>query len=451
MNRHIIFRSLYIVVIFFISVLIISCTKEPDTIGLDVQPPSDRLGTEFTDTTQILAFSVLEDTITTNTLSQNVVGWLNDPFFGKTKASLVTQFNLPSRDVHFDGNPVVDSAVLVISYRGFYGDTTAGVNFKVYEVAENLSADVSYHQNQTIQTYQKALNYYPNQYQTTQVSSPIYSATDTVNPAFRIRLNTNWARQKFIDKSGDPEIASNDNFKSYFKGLMITADDARGLGHLAYLGINKSTTSGVYIYYHTNDTVSQTFRLLVEDDCVRANLYDHANYYGANSQIRNQVVFKDSSLGMNQLYLHPGGGINTKIKFPTVREQFKNRRVVINRAELVITNLVPNQKGFYVPLRLTIAKNSSTGTYQFIPDDAITEGEDYFGGVFNQSTNEYRFRITRYIQQLINSTTDDYGLTLFISGRAVVGNRLIFAGNKPNILTSRAKPLRLEVSFTYLD
>jgi hypothetical protein len=224
-----------------------------------------------------------------------------------------------------------------------------------------------------------------------------------------------------------------------------------GLGHMVYLGINKSTTSGIYCYYHTDDMQNQVFRLLVEDDCLRLNLYDHNNYANANAEIRNQVIFNDTSLGAKQLYLHPGGGINTKIKFPTIREQFKNRRVVINRAELVISNLIPNQKGFYVPVNLTMAKNSSTGTYLFLPDDAITEGSDYFGGAYDIVKNEYRFRITRYIQQLINTNTDDYGLTLFISGRAVYGNRLIFSGHKPSGINSKPRPLRLEISFTYLD
>ena len=411
MNKNKLLKSFSIFSLLVILSILNSCTKEPDSIGLDVQPPSDRLGTNFTDTAQIIAYSVREDTIVTTGLSQNMVGWINDPYFGKTKASLVTQFNLPTRDVEFKSNPVLDSVVLVVAYRGFYGDTTAGVNFKVYELNQDLTADVTYHQNSTISYLHKSINDNPNAYQTTQVSTQIITSTDTISPAFRIKLNKNWAKNKFFDKSGQPELATNANFKSYFKGLMITADDAHGLGHMVYLGINKSTTSGIYCYYHTDDLQNQVFRLLVEDDCLRLNLYDHNNYANANSKIRNQVVFNDTSLGNKQLYLHPGGGINTKIKFPTIREQFKNRRVVINRAELVISNLIPNQKGFYVPVNLTMAKNSSTDSYLFLPDDAITEGSDYFGGAYDIVTNEYRFRITRYIQQLINTNTDDYGLT----------------------------------------
>jgi len=451
LNKTNLNKSYTLLISVLISLIIVSCTKEPDSIGLDVQPPSDRLGTNFTDTTQIIAYSILEDKIVTSALSQNVVGWVNDPYFGTMSAGFATQFNLPSRDVHFDNNPVLDSVVLVIGYRGFYGDTTAGVNFKVYELSEDLNDDSTYYQYTSYATYQKPINYNSSLYYTTQTSTPVVSATDTTGPQFRIRLSNRWGQAKIFDKSGQPEIAGNDAFKAYFKGLFITADDARGLGHLVYLGINKSTTSGVYFYYHNDTETSQTFRLLVEDDCARANQFNHRNYSNASAQIRNQVINHDTALGANQLYLHPGGGINTYVKFPKVREQFKNRRVVINRAELVITNLIPNMKGFYVPLQITMAANSSTGTYLFLPDDAITEGADYFGGVYSSTTNEYRFRITRYIQHLINSTDDDYGLTMFISGRAIYGNRLIFAGYHPNISLSKSKPFRLELSYTYLD
>lgn len=429
----------------------VSCTKEPDAIGLDIQPPSDRLGTNFTDSTNIIAYSILEDSIVTSALSQNVVGFVNDPFFGKMSAGFATQFNLPSRDVHFDGNPILDSVVLVISYRGFYGDTTAGVNFKVFELAQSISSTETYHQDFTISTYSKPINENSSIYYTSQVSTPTPTTSDTLAlPQFRIKLSKNWGQSKIFDKSNQSELANNDNLKAYFKGLLITANDAHGLGHLVYLGINKSTTSGIYFYYHT-DATPQTFRLLVEDDCGRANQYIHKNYSTASTQLQNQVIHHDTALGANQLYLHPGGGINTFLKFPSIRDQFLNRRVVINRAELVITNLIPIVKGFYMPAKITLAKNSASGGYLFLPDDAITEGEDYFGGIYNSSTNEYRFRITRYIQQLINSTTADYGLTMFISGRAIYGNRLIFAGYKPQISLASKKPLRLELSYTYLD
>jgi hypothetical protein len=451
LNKTILTKPYTLIFSVLISLILVSCTKEPESIGLDVQPPSDRLGTNFTDTTHIIAYSVLEDSIVTSALSQNVVGYVNDPYFGTMSAGFVTQFNLPSRDVHFDNNPVLDSVVLVVGYRGLYGDTTSGVNFKVYELSQDIYKDSTYYQNSTYSVYSKPLNYNPSQYHTTQISTPVISPTDTTGAQFRIRLSTRWGQTKIFNKSNQPEISSNDLFKAYFKGLYITAEDARGLGHLVYLGINKSTTSGVYFYYHNDSETSQVFRILVEDDCARANQYNHRNYSTASIQIRNQVINHDTSLGANQLYLHPGGGINTYVKFPTVREQFKNRRVVINRAELVITNLIPNMKGFYVPAQITLVANSSTGTYLFLPDDAFTEGSDYFGGIYNSTTNEYRFRITRYIQHLINSTDEDYGLTMLVSGRAVFGNRLIFAGYHPNISLSKNKPFRLELSYTYLD
>ncbi len=450
MNKTLLLRKTAQLFLLIIILALNSCTKNEDSIGLDFQPPSDRLGTNFSDSTEISAYSVIEDSIVTSGLSQNVVGWINDPFFGITQAGFATQFHLPSRDVQFSGNPVLDSVVLVISYRGFYGDTNSGVNFKVYELDESLSSSATYHQFFNVNTKQKPLNNNPSLYYQTRISTPIMSATDTTNAQFRIKLKTSWGQSKIFDKSGQSELFDNTNFKEYFKGLLITAENSIGAGHMVYLGINKSTVSGIYFYYHTTES-NQTFRLLVEDDCVRANKYDHKGYASATVQFRNQVLNHDTTLGAQELYLQPGGGVNAYLKFPSIREQFKDRRVIINRAELVITNMLTNRNGFYCPQKITLAKNSGTGSYQFIPDDAITEGDAYFGGMYNAATNDYRFRITRYIQQLINSETPDYGLTMFISGRSIYGNRLIFSGYNPTITSSKNKPLRLELSYTYLD
>lgn len=448
MNNKSFFEKANLFLLVFLIITITSCTKDSDTIGLDVQPPSDRLGTNFNDTSQIIAYSVFEESIITTNLSQNVVGYINDPYFGVTQAGLITQFHLPTRDVRFDYNPVLDSVVLLVSYRGFYGDTNSPVNFKVYEVVDDLNPDSSYNQKFNPSIKQKPLNSNPSLYYRSQISTPIDSAL----PQFRIKLSNRWGQTKIFDKSGQSELVSNDNFVNYFKGLYITADDAIGVGHLVYLGIHESAVSGVYFYYHNDRDTALSFRLLVEKTtCARINRYDHKNYTSAMSQLRNSVTNPDTVLGATQLYLQPGGGINSCLKFPNVREQFKNRRVVINRAELIITNVVPNTKGFYMPSRLTLAKNSGTGSYQFLPDDAITEGDDYFGGIYNSATNDYRFRITRYIQQLVNTTTPDYGLTLFVSGRAIYGNRLIFKGYINGLTSGRLKPLRLELSYTYLD
>lgn len=357
MNKTLLLRKTAQLFLLIIILALNSCTKNEDSIGLDFQPPSDRLGTNFSDSTEISAYSVIEDSIVTSGLSQNVVGWINDPFFGITQAGFATQFHLPSRDVQFSGNPVLDSVVLVISYRGFYGDTNSGVNFKVYELDESLSSSATYHQFFNVNTKQKPLNNNPSLYYQTRISTPIMSATDTTNAQFRIKLKTSWGQSKIFDKSGQSELFDNTNFKEYFKGLLITAENSIGAGHMVYLGINKSTVSGIYFYYHTTES-NQTFRLLVEDDCVRANKYDHKGYAGATVQFRNQVLNHDTTLGAQELYLQPGGGVNAYLKFPSIREQFKDRRVIINRAELVITNMLTNRNGFYCPQKITLDRKS---------------------------------------------------------------------------------------------
>lgn len=434
-----------------ITFTISSCNKEADIIGSDIQPPSEVLNLQFTDSVDIYAYSILEDTIVSSNVYQDVVGFLNDPVFGKFKSGFATQLHLPSRSVNFGENAVVDSVVLVVAYKGFYGDTNSAVNFKVYEIDEDLIKDSSYNQNYNLKYISKPLNEEPNLYQTSEINKIKITQQDTTFPAFRIKLSSSWAQKRIFSKSGSWELENNINFKIYFKGLYIVAEDAYKLGHLLYLGINQSAKSGVFIYYHNSTGVKEPFQLKVENECSRINLYNHFNHSTSNIEIINQVVNKDTLLGKEKLYLKPCGGYNVKICFPNIKNRFNRRRVVINKAELIISNLITNYNTMYPPAKLTLAKNTATiGSYQFLPDDALFNGDQYFGGSYDLNKHQYRFRITRYIQKLIDSNEEDNGITLFISSRSALGNRLLFGGYNPSQI-SKDKKLKLELSYTFLD
>src|SRR5690554_7182021 len=97
-------------------------------IGLEIQPPSDRLNAFFTDSASVFAYTQLDDSIRTDNLSLNVVGYLNDRLMGKTQAGVAFEIIPSSRNVKFGEEVVVDSAFLTIAYKGFYGDSTLGVS-----------------------------------------------------------------------------------------------------------------------------------------------------------------------------------------------------------------------------------------------------------------------------------------------------------------------------------
>ena len=187
------------------------------------------------------------------------------------------------------------------------------------------------------------------------------------------------------------------------------------------------------------------------DRAARFSTYNHFDFANASSHFQQQVLMNDMNTGAEKVYLKALGGTNVRIKFPHIKETLKNQRVVINKAELVLCPYDELVGSYFVPEKITLSKVKSDGGYSFLPDDAIFQGEQYFGGNFNLSTKEYRFRITKYIQNLIQNEEPDYGLSLFITGRAVRGNSVTLTGNNPASPVQVAKRMRLEITYSLLN
>ena len=139
--------------------------------------------------------------------------------------------------------------------------------------------------------------------------------------------------------------------------------------------------------------------------------------------------------------------MKTRITFPYLENTFAqfDNRVVIHRAELVITNADPNEKYFIQPSILTLQGiRKSDNAVRFLPDDDYYTSSNYFGGTYDASKSEYRFRITKYVQQLILQQEDwSNTINLIVRGSAVRPHRLVFDG------TDLASPTRLRLEITY--
>ncbi|MDR2868350.1 MAG: DUF4270 domain-containing protein, partial [Bacteroidales bacterium] len=135
-----------------------SCNKETNSIGLGLL--DDQLGTDFSDTTTLVAYSEKEDSLLT-LQANNLLGVLNDPVFGQTKSSIYTKILLKSTSTNFGTAPVIDSLVLTLAYSGYYGDTTQQIPIRVYRLTDPISSSPSYYQFSTIAHEATNLNYNP--------------------------------------------------------------------------------------------------------------------------------------------------------------------------------------------------------------------------------------------------------------------------------------------------
>jgi hypothetical protein len=413
-----------------------SCKKEISSIGIDIN--DDLLNAVFTDTTTLTAYSVLEDTLNTTNLISNFLGYLNDDVFGVTTASIFTQFVPAGNVVNFGNSPKLDSIVLTLRYMGdFYGDTLKPFTVKVYELTEDMQKNITYYQHHSIAHSSSNLTHNPNFLLYPTPNKKIW-LDSLVASHVRIRLSDE-VGNNFLQNAS--KMGSADAFKSFFKGLFICVESLHKQGALVNFNLTSPLT-GIQLYYK-NDTIARQFSFPVKvSETIRFSTYKH-DYKMGNFDFINQVLQNDTTLGRKTLYVQSMGGVETKINYPYLKE-LKNRNIVINKAELVITNIGEDLSLYPIPPRLDIQGINPSGTIVEIPD-VINTTATYFGGNYNETTKEYRFRITKYIQNII--LNDNFQSSIYLVARraAADANRLILSGTNPDLHHSR---LRLELYYT---
>ncbi len=416
-----------------------SCTNQSSEIGLDLL--DNLVDTEFTDTITLQAYSVLEDTINTTNTSANILGHLSDPEFGNSRAGIYTQLALGGSAVNFGTNPTIDSIVLTLQIYDYYGDTNSLVSFRVHQLTESLSSSTTYHQTSTVGYDPTPLNYSLNG-QPLRPNQSIVVDTTLLSAHLRIRLSNQFG-QYLLNHQND----LNYNLQNFLKGLYIEAVAHTGSCGYMLISNMSSALTGLTIYYHNNESQNMRYTLACSDKCTRFTHIDHDYAASTSSAFIQEVLQGRQEVGNDVLFVQGGGGVKTRITFPTLESAFAqfDQRVVIHRAELVITDMEPNTPYLVHPYNLTIQGiGKSDSAIRFLPDDDYYTSTSYFGGFYDATTHEYRFRITKYVQQLILQQGDwSNSIYLVVRGSAVRPHRLVFDG--PNI----SSPTRLRLEVTY--
>ena len=435
------FSIIYLVIATFIALT--GCVREIDQIGLNLQDGNILLGNNYYDTTTIVAYSALNDSLVTSNMANCIVGCVNDPVFGRTIASFYTQFELKSGGVTFTNEAVLDSVTLNLRYAGFFGDTLSPITLEVYELNEALDDSLYYNyssSNTNLEnlTYQRSYTLRP--------KPTTYIAVDTgyVPSYFSIRLSDELG-QRIMSRE---KFSTATDFQEFFHGLHVTARNSSSTGNLVYVALTASL-SGLEIHY-TEKGIHKTYTFPVAKNCKYYTSFDHNDYNNASMDFKKQVLNGQRELGNAVLYAQATAGVKTVIKMPYLKESLKNitdKKVVINKAELVISNISNDPDYFNTPYNLGLQAISNDGSLLKLPDDASLTSSAYFGGTYNEKTREYRFRITRYVQQVMNGILPNNGINLVVSGASVRANRLIFCGPNPGEL-NHDKRLRLEIYYT---
>lgn len=425
-------------------VLIMSCQKNMNDVGLDIQPPGDKLNVFSTDTTLVVAYSQFNDSVRSDETSVSLLGSILDPVFGRSTASLYTQFRLSRTGHNFGTNPAADSLILSLEYADYYGDTSAVMTLKVYEMVESIYIDSSYYSNQTVAISQTLL---AQKTFTPDFKSKVIVGEDTLDPHLRINLGelTPELLDKLINAPSD-SMSTNESFLNYFKGLYLTVEDAASGGMIIYFNLI-SSLSKMELYYHNDNSDSLKFEYPINSSCARFGSFVH-DYSLGDPAFRAQLIDKDTSLGQQICYIQALGGVKTYIRFPNITGFYQDGKIAVNEARLFLRTYEPDPA---LPMAkfMILVKRTQEGGFALLPDQL--EGTSHFGGYYDEKNRGYWFRITSTVQDLMRSTEPDYGMDLYLSGGAVNAERVLLNGPGLQPPLDSNERMKLVVTYTRLD
>jgi hypothetical protein len=326
----------------------LSSCKENTILPPDLVPVIDNINTFQADSFSLITHNIYQDSLLTGgslngiSVSKNAnlyhaLGTINsNADFGFTHASFHVEVLPPSSNYTHKGfNPVFDSIVLTIPFKGTFGDTINGPEqyLLAYRSLKSFSKDSA-------------------QYEFTKdsfdISQPIGSYTidfnkfkkDSSNKTIRIKL-ASWVADSLKAQMDSLNVggatSSYTKFLAWWKGFYITSISAQG----STLGYFNTYGTRMLVYYRyskdvTNTDIDTTMDVFGFDPtyCNRFNSIER-RYKNSKS---NQYLYTGSMNGDSTLFIQNLPGLATEIKFPHLAN-FSN--VLVNKAELNVYSTIP--------------------------------------------------------------------------------------------------------------
>jgi len=363
-----------------------------------------------------------------------------DPIFGITNAKFYSQLNTTTTSVRFGTNPVFDSAFLYLPYKSTYGDTLTNMTLHVYPLTESIYDSIHSYSNKSVA--------YDHDHQLGEITfqprphDSAYFNNTTQIPMVRVPINSYFGNAMLA--ADTTSLNDNAGFVKYFKGICIVSDQQETPGKGAIISFNApSSYSVLRMYYHNSSDTSLNYTFAIATGCQRFQNYSH-DYTTAIPQLRQQLQ-GDSTLGQQFLFAQGMSGAKIRINFPFISKWASKDKILINDAQLILGNASVSPV-FTNPTQLAlrgVGEGGSTSPFTTIDE---SEGTSYFDGVYNENSQTYRFRLTRYIQQILQGKVNTHGLHLLIPSASYVGTRLVLNGTK-----SPQTNLKLYIRYTKLN
>lgn len=413
----------------FSAAAIFSACENDEIMGTDLMPATDRPGIVVTDTIEIKAETIIDDSVYSSYQSHLLVGRLNDPVFGTTEATFCAKFSNTSYGKFPDG-AICDSVILTLALDStithFYGDLNNPGKINVYRLTKAFSADSLYYSNYDYKQHTADETLCSAEYNTSESTKEIKFTLplDYGNEVMRCTRDTTFDANLF--------------------GLCFAPDE----NSACVTKTSQSNNNIKYVvYYHQEgDTASTGVTFSVANSNPRASFFNH-DYSSSN-------IFDNN--GDSLLYIQSMAGTKIKLDFKDVDKfnHLPHKYFSLLRAQLIIpladstSQLGPisdlicfgndREKGKLVQLSEFITQNTSTGetTYITIP--------------YDKTNRRYTVNLTARIDHFIKTYKDGgeptYDLCIYPNARTSDFCRSIVSAPSKN-----ASPMKLVVQYTVFD
>ena len=261
---------------------------------------------------------------------------------------------------------------------------------------------------------------------------------ERLTPRIRVELDKDFFQTRILDKEGSDDISNLDNFKLYFKGIVLeTFDFSEPL--LMILNFNEAEIKVEYEYKEYNkqgttddtsddtvDTVDGDFRFLFNG--IKLNSFKNdplpANVY---------TSILDTIKNPKQVYLKGGEGVMAEIELfkndngVDILEEIRSKEWLINEANLSIyidKDMLSSSGGIIEPSRLYLydIKNKAPVIDYFVDNSAGPkpyQNKVVHGGLIQLDEDKnglmYKIRMSEHIKNIVRKDSTNTKLGLVVS------------------------------------
>ena len=462
--------------LFVFALMLTSCEDDLQTVGGNIVN-----GTNFkSDSVSIpvVAYSKpFFDTqgVQTNGLSAGALGYLNDPLYGSTTASTLSQVVLSQNNPSFGENATLDSVVLLLPYYSTSALNSDGdTEYTLDSVYGNAPIKLTgYRSNyflsdNTPPDFSEGAVYFSNQLdelsglegdvlfeipEFTVSDSPIVTSepadpdaedqSDVLTesgPGLRMKLeNLDYWQQAILNHQGEDFLFNDNSFKNYFRGVYIKTQQLGEEGTYFLFNLGASNITLYYSYDGTGeDERLQNSISLALNPSVTSRTISVLGYENSfKPEIAAELTDIDTENGEENLFLKGGQGSMAVIDLfgpddnndgiPERLEELRNNGWLIREADLIfnVNQTKINALGGQAsnePERVYIYNlETNEPLLDYLIDSSVgTEGAVSLKtghlGRLERNTNgdgvRYKIRITEYLKSLLDEENENPGTKL---------------------------------------